>query len=116
MNETGLHIDFLDIIIYVLTMLLVLFIAFNKKKDVHDENNEFYFFWRDFFPKFWDNWVPPLILGFLGLLFKDEIGYPILTWIIPAIKNTLPVDMVLDRTLTFASVYYFGIFLKVIKK
>lgn len=116
MSETALHIDFLDIVIYALTMLYVLFVSFNEKKDIHDDNNEFYFFWRDFFPKFWDNWIPPCIIGFIGLLLKDEIAYPILTYFIPFIKENMLTDLILDRSLTFASVYFFGMYIKKIKK
>jgi len=116
MNPSALHIDIFDLGIYLLVMMIILFGAFSNIKNKHDNIDEFYFFFRDFFPKFWDNWAIACLWGFLGLILKDELGYPLLMKSLPFLKENLPSEIVLDRSLTFASVYLFGRYIKKIQE
>ena len=109
MKPLFLHIDIIDISIFVLVNLYILFEKFSKKKDTFDSKGESYSFTRQFWPVYWDNYAKVIILTTIGLLVKDEVGMPILDYVIqkfaPNIDTT---QLLLNYTLTAITVYVLG--------
>jgi len=58
----------MNIVLTVLGWALWTWIFFNLEKDLHDDKNESYGFWKDYKPKHWEEWIGSLIAAALLLV------------------------------------------------
>lgn len=80
--EMKLHIDFIDIVLYLLVVLAFLVSWYSKeknKKDLKEQSYSIKYFWK------WynDDFFKVLILCFIAMLIKDEIAMPLIEYFYP---------------------------------
>jgi hypothetical protein len=105
MQPLFLHIDIIDISIYFIIVLYILFEKFSQKKDIRDNKGQPYSF-KEFWKVYWDNYIKVILITMIGIILKDELGLPVVEYILDGKVNVH--DLNLNYALTAVMAYVLG--------